>query len=200
MYIGDRPVSKIYLGEEVIWSNAPMVLWDSSNLNKIAAGQDSNEYSYDGIMWRKNPLPRPDYTGGSIAVASWEYVNTNGSMYLHLGDNTSSSLSYNAHFSTVDTISIPFDAENINFEVSRGPTAVSLTFGLIQNGTNDSFTAGTGRLETRTVPYGSTHTVFSVSIPDNSAGSSGIYRPVVNIRGPRSTNYGYAYVWKVWFS
>lgn len=196
LFLGTDEISKIYLGEDVIYSSAPTLLYEN-DISKLSV-QAGNAW-FNGISWSGNLLTRPQYTASSVTNYSFNNVTTDGVMKLNVGENSGGSLSYNSHVCTTRKVVIPYGVTKLRVMVDRSAaTGTYLKIGLLPDeATNSMDTSHGGVMVTHSPTYGTA--IYDVDLASGMNGSN-LYRPVINIQGPRSANYSVFTIYKVWFA
>jgi len=194
--LGTTEVHKIYLGTDLVYVNAQPKLYDYTEMQKISISGDNAFYK--DISWSGNLLPRPNYTSDTVTNYSFEDVESLGSMNLTVGDNGSGSLSYNSHICTTNLITIPRTATKMKVLMERNnPTGTYLKLALLPaNASNSMDISNGGVLETFTPSKGVG--TYQMNLASGMAGTK-LYRAVINIQGPRDTEYALYRIYRVWF-
>ena len=198
LYLETDEISKIFLGMDVIYSSAPLVLYEN-DLNKLSVSV-GNAW-YNGISWSGNLLTRPQYTSSTVTNYSFSDVTTDGVMKLNVGEgpNQTSTLSYNSHVCTTQKVTIPYGVTKLRVMINRSPaTGTYLKIGLLPDAADNSMdTTHGGVLATHSPTSGTA--IYDVDLASGMNGSN-LYRPVINIQGPRNANYSVFSIYKVWFA
>lgn len=196
LFVDTDEVSKIFVGTDVMFSSAPTVLYEN-DLTKLSVS--AGNAWYNGISWSGNLLERPLYTSSSVTFYKFDEVTTNGIMKLQVGENSGGTLSYNSHVCTTQKITIPYGVTKMKVMINRSPaTGTYLKIALLPDAaTNSMDTSNGGVLETYSPSNGSA--IYDLTLASGMNGST-LYRPVINIQGPRNANYSVFSILKVWFA
>lgn len=182
--LGGKEVTAIYQAGTQIYSA-------ESGYFRVYYNGDQN-----GITWRGNYLPRPNYTQWGAYNLANENVSAG---YLWLGvSNHSSAYIHNAHVITKQAVKVPARATTMHcYCRAENSNSISIRFGLLPINAPTSYsTANGGALSTETAISGTTWHDLTLTLPASVKGAS-LY-PIVNARGEANADRSARIAW-IWF-
>lgn len=187
--LGSQNIARVYLGTKIVFD---------------AGGQPAGTYILyndgfvDGISWKGNYLPRPQYT----SIGSYSFESTRMALTV-ASEPQYSAVNHNCHVCTSGLITVPSDAKKMKVRAiatdGQGSVSPYINFGLLtQDCVTSMSPANGGQLSGITDASAQKLTDYSMTLSSGIAGKSWI--AVVNMRrNAQADNYCAVRIAKVWF-
>lgn len=199
------------ISQNTIWLDGREVTLDLGGKEVTAIYQAGTEiYSADtgyyrvyyngdqnGITWRGNYLPRPQYTQYGYYNLANENVSA-GYLYVYIGAQ-GSDFTHNAHVISAKGIPVPARATTMHcYCRNENTNAINMQFGLLPtNAPNSYSTANGGVLSSAFSISGTTWQDCKLTLPASVKGTTNL-RAIVNGRGVANVQRAMRIAW-IWF-